>query len=196
MTWMISREDNSGEQSSTHISFCRVHCVTFKASQRDFMLWSVTLFPARLRDFRLMDVTSIWAITWQQVWVNSQRSNLQRQATGDTSSPLPEASHFPSFPARQPLCPFGWFLDAVCSDLRVWAFAVSVCNTPSHPSPRSFCGSIFHSLSRVPFLLSKWVSLPSLTMPALPYPTPSSCFSIILFIAIIKSWHLIYLSDI
>lgn len=153
-------------RSTAHISFCRVQGVTFKASQRDFTPWSTTLFPVRLRDFRLPDVASTWEISRQEAGVNPQRSNLQRQATWSTSSALPSSS--PPCP-HQPPCPFGWLLGVLCFGLRVPAFAVPV------RSLRSFCGSVFHSPSGMQPCLSKSVSPPSQPrLPALLCPVFSS----------------------
>lgn len=164
-------------RSIAHISFCRVQGATFKASQRDFTPWSATLFPMRLRDFRLTDVASTWEITRQEAGVNPQRSNLQRQATWSTSSPLSRSS--PACP-HQPPCPFGWLLGVLCSGLRVPAFAM-----PVH-SLRPFCDSVFHSPSGMPVRLSKSVSPPS--QPCLPaLLCPSSHPPITLFIAMITS---------
>ena len=140
------REDNPSERSVTHISLCRVHWETFKASQRGFMPWSVTLFPARLRDLRLMDVMRIWEITTQQAWVNPQWSNLQRQAIWNTSLSLPKSNPSPLthwtpatlsillVPGHSLLWPWG-------SEHLLFLFATSLLT----PNPRSLYGSIFHS---------------------------------------------------
>lgn len=153
-------------RSTAHISFCRAQGVTFKASQRDFTPWSATLFPVRLRDFRLTDVASTWEMARQEAGVNPQRSNLQRQATWSTSSALPSRS--PPYPHQLP-CPFGWLLGVLYSGLRVPALAVPV------RSLRSFCGSVFRSPSGMPPRLSESVSPPCQPrLPALLCPVFSS----------------------
>lgn len=60
------------KESTTHISFCRVHWETFKASQRDAMPWPATLLLERLSDRRLVEVSRIWESRRQQGWVNPQ----------------------------------------------------------------------------------------------------------------------------